>query len=146
VTTSSESWSFLTVPVPGGPVSTTHTESPRDQHLDVRAWHADVERAVLDEPRAELGERSMNARSASSGASNVACSSASASPSLSSPAATYWNSDLPPRTSWKLVTPPAGALLLADKSRNPRVVARHQIVRTPGNDRITSSFVTIGTR
>jgi hypothetical protein len=30
-------------------------------------------------------------------------------------AATYWNPDLPPRTNWKLVGPPAGALPLADR-------------------------------
>jgi hypothetical protein len=30
-------------------------------------------------------------------------------------AASYWNPDLPPRTSWKIVTPPAGALPLDAK-------------------------------
>jgi hypothetical protein len=36
-------------------------------------------------------------------------------PALAKFAATYWNPDLPPRTSYKVVTPPAGALPLADK-------------------------------
>ena len=36
-------------------------------------------------------------------------------PVLAKFAATYWNPDLPPRTGYKLVTPPAGALPLSDK-------------------------------
>ncbi len=30
-------------------------------------------------------------------------------------AGTYWNPELPPRSTWKLVAPPAGALPLADR-------------------------------